>query len=124
MSLCRSPSAFSVSGSACRRACSSGFQPHRAQRSGASFAYGQALPCFGSPHASRKLSFFSGMLDLLDLNPEFGPHEFAVPQILLCPRRLCLHIFDDELAAEFVRKVRRVPDRADPLPGLCHIRFL
>lgn len=59
MSLCRSPSAFSVSGSACRRACSSGFQPHRAQRSGASFAYGQALPCFGRPHTSRGLlSFF------------------------------------------------------------------
>ena len=59
MSLCRSPSAFSVSGSACRRACSSGSQPHRAQRTGASFAYGQALPCFGSPHASRGLlSFF------------------------------------------------------------------
>ena len=83
------------------------------------------MPCFGSPHASRGLlSFFSGMLALLDLDPEFGPHEFAVPQIFLGPRRLGLHIFDDELAAEFVRKVRRVPDRADPLAGLCHIRFL
>ena len=30
----------------------------------------------------------------------------------------------DQLAAEAVRKVRRVPDRADPLPALCAVALL
>lgn len=59
MSLCSRPSSLFLNGSALRRACSSGFQPHRSQKSGASFAYWQAFPPFGRPHpACGLLSFF------------------------------------------------------------------
>lgn len=57
--LCSRPSPLFLNGSALRRACSSGFQPHRSQKSGASFAYWQAFPPFGRPHtACGLLSFF------------------------------------------------------------------
>lgn len=73
ISLCSRPSSLFLNGSALRRACSSGFQPHRSQKSGASFAYWQAFPPFGRPHpACGLLSFFlPACLNLLYVDSKF-----------------------------------------------------
>ena len=124
ISLCSRPSAPLTSGSALRRTCSSGFQPHFRQQAVVRFM--QAFPLFGRPHGipGRPSFFSSGILNLLYVNPEPGSHEFPVSQILLCPGRPGLDVLDDELSTEFVRKVRRVPHCADALASLGDVSLL
>lgn len=93
----RRPSSPFTSGSALRLANSSASHPHLLQSwTPASVVHGLTFP---NIHGSFDPVL---MLYLLDIDPEFCPHELAVAQILLCPRCPGLYILHDELPAEAV----------------------